>query len=163
MSMEDIYTGARSGLLFCTGYMNALVEIAGKEQAHAVNTQVCESLGAAQGGMLKEQAEKAGIQEFDAQTIMSLLKRAIEEGFGIPVALSEASPERAAIKADQCPVYEAGLMMGLDGEEIEARCRSGAIRFTSAMAKQLNPNAIYQLEQFRSGPEGHCIEAVEIE
>lgn len=157
MAVEDIFTGAQSALTFLNAYINTVAQEIGMERALAVDTQVCEAMGVAQGQMIKEQA---GIEEFDAQAAGQVLSKAIEQGFGIVSEPIEESPERMVLKVGRCPVYEAGLAVGMDPEAIEASCRGGAMRFMDAMAKELNPNLSYQLTKFRSGADEPCEETI---
>jgi hypothetical protein len=89
-----------------------------------------------------------------------LLLGAIEQGFGIPSEVIEASPESVVLKIARCPVYEAARALGMEPEAIEASCRAGSVSFMDAMAKQLNPELRYELRRFRSAPDDACEEAI---
>jgi hypothetical protein len=64
------------------------------------------------------------------------------------------------IKIRRCPVYEAGLSLGMDAKTIEVGCRASSIHYMDAITKQLNPNLSYQLTKFRSAADGYCEEVV---
>lgn len=157
MALEDTFTGAQTALAFLNAYIGAVAEEIGMERALALDGQVCEAMGGAQGQMIREQS---GVEEFDAQTASQTLSDAIRQGFGIVSEAIEESPERVVLSVGRCPVYEAALAVGMDAEAIEASCRLGAIGFMDAMAKALNPELSYRLQEFRSSPEGHCVEEV---
>jgi len=157
MAVEDIFTGAQTALTFYYAYLGAVGEEIGMERALALDGQVCEAMGGAQGKMIREQS---GIEEFDAQTAGQMLSGAIRQGFGIVSEAIEESSERVVLNVGRCPVYEAALAAGRDAEAVEASCRAGALRFMDAMAKELNPDLSYKLTKFRSSPEGHCTEEV---
>ncbi len=157
MAVEDTFTGAQTALTFYHAYLGAVGEEIGLERALALHGQVDEAMGAEQGKMIREQS---GIEEFDAQTAGQMLSGAIRQRFGIVSQAAEESPERFVLNVGRCPVYEAALAAGMDAEAVEASCRLGAVGFMDAMAKALNPELSYRLQQFRSSPEGHCVEEV---
>ncbi|MFW6150913.1 MAG: L-2-amino-thiazoline-4-carboxylic acid hydrolase [Chloroflexota bacterium] len=157
MGAEDTFIGAKSGLTFLNAYIGAVAEEIGRERALALDGQVCEAIGAAQGKMMREQA---GIDEFDAQAASQMLSGAIYQGFGIVSEAIEESPETVVLKCGRCPVYEAALAVGMDAEAIEATCRVAAIGFMDAMAKELNPGLSYELREFRPAADDSCIETV---
>lgn len=157
MAVEDTFNGARSGLTLLHAYTNTVAQAIGMEQALALEGKMCETMGAAQGRMIKEQA---GVEEFDAKAAYPLLMNVIEAGFGILSEVTEESPQRVVVKVGRCPVYESAQALGMDAQAIEASCRASSIRFMDAMAKQLNPNLGYQLAKFRSGADAYCEEAI---
>jgi hypothetical protein len=157
MAVEDTFNGAKSGLTLFQAYVNTVAQEIGMERALALDTKMCEAVGATQGKMIKEQT---GIEEFDAKSAHPLLLNAIEEGFGILSEVIEESPQRVVFKVGRCPVYEAAEALGMDAEAIEANCRADSIRFMDAMTKQLNPNLSYQLRKFRSAADDFCEEAI---
>jgi hypothetical protein len=65
MTVEDIFSGAESGLTMFFAYVNEVAGEIGMERAIALDTKVCQAMGAVQGKMMKEQV---GIEEFDVQT-----------------------------------------------------------------------------------------------
>lgn len=160
MTIENTFNGAKSGLIFMHAYLNAIADEIGMEQALALDTKVCQALGTAQGMMLKEQS---GAEEFDLKTAEKLLKGMIEESFGIASEVVEEKQNMITCEVGRCPVYEAGEMLGMDNNAIEAGCRAGAIAFMDSAAKQLNPNISYKLAKFRSSADGCCEEAVVID
>lgn len=157
MAVQDTFNGAKAGLTLLNAYTGAVAQAIGMEQATALLTMTCESLGAAQGKMMKEQA---GIDECDAKTAQLMLMNAIEQGFGIQSEVIEETPQRVVVKVGRCSDYESAQAVGMDAEAIEAACRACSIRFVEAMAKQLNPNLSYQLVKFRSAPDDCCEEAI---
>ena len=110
MAVEDTFNGAKSGLTFMQAYINTVAQEIGKEQALALDTKMEESMGAAQGKMIKEQA---GIEEFDAKAAHQLLWNAVEEGFGILSEVIEKGSQRVVFKVGRCPVYEAAQALGI--------------------------------------------------
>ena len=157
MAVEDTFNGAKAGLTFMNAYSNTVAQAIGMEQALALETTMCETLGAAQGKMIKEQA---GIEELDANAATQMLSNLIKESFGILSEVVVDSPQRVLIKVGRCPVYESAQALGMDTEAIEASCRSSSIMFMDALAKQLNPDLSYQLDKFRSAADDYCEEAV---
>jgi len=157
MAIEDTFFGAKTGLSLLFAYMATVAQELGMERAIELDRKMCTAMGAAQGKLVKAQA---GVESFDAQTARQVLLAAIEQGFGIPSKPTEESPERAMLRVGRCPVYEAAAAVGLDPATIEATCRAGAISFMNAMAKELNPDLEYQLEEFRSSADGTCQESI---
>ena len=94
MAVEDTFNGARSGLTLLHAYTNTVAQAIGMEQALALEGKMCETMGAAQGRMIKEQA---GVEEFDAKAAYPLLMNVIEAGFGILSEVTEESPQRVVV------------------------------------------------------------------
>jgi hypothetical protein len=157
MTVEDVFSGAKSGLTMFFAYMGTVGEEIGMERAIALDTKTCEAMGAAQGEMIKEQA---GIEEFDVQTAGQMLSSAIEQGYGILSERMEETPREVVFRVGRCPVYEAARALGMDDETIEASCRAGPVRFMDAIAKELNADLSYELREFRSGANEPCVEAL---
>ena len=134
MAIEDTFHGAKNAFALSQAYFNAVAQEIGMDRAVALNTKVCEAMGAMQGKMMKEQAS---MEEFDAKAAASMASNAIREGFGITSEVIEESPQRVVVKVGRCPVYEAAQALGKDAEAIEAECRATSIRFMEAMVKQL--------------------------
>mgnify|MGYP001574378942 CR=1 FL=1 len=80
MAVEDTFNGAKTGLTLLDAYINTVAQAIGMERALALEHEMCETMGAAQGKMIKEQA---GTAEFDAKAAHPLLMTVIEDGFGI--------------------------------------------------------------------------------
>ena len=100
------------------------------------------------------------MEEFDAKAAASMASSSIREAFGITSEVIEESPQRVVVRCRRCSVYEAGQMVGLDTEVIEAQCRASSIGFMDAMVKQLNPKLSYQLRKFRSAEDDFCEEEI---
>jgi hypothetical protein len=157
MAVEDTFNGARNAFSFVFAYINTVGQEIGMERAIALDTKMCETMGAVQGKMLKEQA---GVEEVDAQTAAALAGKLIEEAFGIKSEVAETSPQRVVTRIGRCPLYEAAQMLGTDAAVIEALCRAGAIRNMDSITKQLNPDLSYQLSKFRSSADDFCEEVI---
>jgi hypothetical protein len=157
MATEDIFTGAKNAYTFFFAYLNTVGQEIGMERAIALDTRMCEAMGAAQGMALKEQS---GMEEFGLEAVTALSERFLEEGLGITSQLVEKAPQKHLFKVGRCPLYEAAAELGMDHASIEALCRSGALRFMDTMVKQMNPALGYQLQEFRSSAEGSCLEAM---
>ncbi len=157
MAIEDTFNGARNAFTINFKYLNEVAHEIGLERAIALHTKVCEAMGATQGKMMKKQAD---MDEIDAKAAHSLARSVIEEGFGISTELIEESPEKVVLKLGKCPVYEAGIMVGLNAEAIETLCRSSSCGFMDTMVKQLNPNLNYEVTKFRSEADSFCEEAI---
>ena len=160
MTIENTFNGAKSGLIFMHAYLNAIADEIGMEQALALDTKTCQTLGTVQGQMIKEQA---GADEVDVKTAEKLLSAMIEESFGIASEVLEENPNETTCKVGRCPIYEAGEMLGMENKAIEAGCRAGAITFMDSAAKQLNPKLSYKLRKFRSSADDYCEESVVLE
>jgi hypothetical protein len=157
MAAEDTFNGARNAFSFVFAYINTVGQEIGMERAIALDTKMCEMMGAVQGKMLKEQA---GMEEIDAQTAAVLTGKLIEEAFGIKSEVAETSPQRVVTRVSRCPLYEAAQTLGMDAAAIEALCRAGAIRNMDTLTKQLNPDLSYQLNKFRSSADDFCEEVI---
>jgi len=156
MAIEDTFNGAKNAFTLFFAYLNTVAQEIGMERALALNTKMCEAMGAARGKMMKEQSD---IKEFDARAAHSLTK-SVPENIGINTEVLEESPQRVVIKVGKCPIYEAAQMLGLDAKTIEAMCRTGSVRFMDTAAKQLNPNLSNRLRKFRSAPHDFCEEEI---
>jgi len=157
MATEDKFDGAKKVFTMFFAYLNTVAQEIGMEQAAALDTKVDETMGTAQGKMIKEQA---GIEEIDVKAATLMAINSIREDFGIISEVIEESPQRAVTRCARCPVYEAAQTAGLDAETIETLCRTGSIRYMDAMVKQLNPNLSYQLRKFRSAADDFCEEEI---
>jgi hypothetical protein len=153
MGMEDTYNGATAAMTFFNAYIKTVADEIGLDRAVNLFSNMCETMGAIQGKMMKKQA---GTEEIDAKTAWSLVK-AVPEGIGISSEVMEESSQEVVVKLSKCPVYTAGQMIGLD---IETMCRNGSARLMHAATKELNPNLSYQLRKFRSGSDDFCEEAI---
>jgi len=156
MTKEDAFNAATFAFASYDGFFGTVAEAIGMEQTLALQSQADEVMGAAQGKMIKEQA---GVDQVDAQTAHALLENILAT-LGMSSEVIEASPQKVVLKAGRCPIYEAGLAIGMEPAQIEAMCRAGPIKFMSAAAQQLNPDLSYSLQAFRSVPEEGCIEQI---
>ena len=156
MTKEDAFNACVFIYAAHDAFFGAVAQEVGMERALALHSAAVEPGGAAQGKILKEQA---GVDQVDAETAQVLLENILKT-IGMSSEVLESSSQKVVIKAGRCPLYEAGLAIGLDGATIEALCRAGAIRFMDAATKQLNPNLSYQLQTFRSGPDDSCVEEI---
>ena len=156
MATEDTFSGALQAMTFMNAYIKTVAEEIGMDQAVSLLTKMCESMGATQGKILKEQA---GDEELDVAAAWSLVKR-VPEGIGIGAEVIKESPEEIVFKTDRCPLYTAGQMLGMDNNTIETMCRNGPARLMDTITKELNPNLSYQLRKFRSGEDDFCEEAI---
>jgi hypothetical protein len=142
--------------MFYNALLKTVSDEIGMDRAVILHTKACETMGATQGKMLKEQA---GTEEIDAKAAWSLAKR-VPESIGVSMEVVEESPQEVVVKLGKCPVYSAAKMLGMDHESIESMCRSGAVRIMDTMTKQLNPNLSHQLRKFRSSEDDFCEEAI---
>jgi hypothetical protein len=157
MATADTFTGAKNAYTFLFAYLNTVGQEIGMERAIALDTKMCEAMGAAQGMAMKEQS---GMEELSLQAVSSLNERFMEDGLGITSQLVEEDAQKQLLKVGRCPIYEAAAAIGIDHASIEAMCHSGAIRFMDTMVKQMNPALTYQLQKFRSSAEGSCLEVM---
>lgn len=157
MSIEDTFNGAKAGLTLLNAYINTVAQTFGEEQALALDSAMCEALGAAQGKTVKSQS---GIDEFDLRTSSQALQNLIKKGFGIRSDVISETPQKITINVRRCPVYESMAALGMDPKAIEANCRAGAIHFMDAAAKQLNPELSYKLTKFRLSADDYCKEVI---
>ena len=156
MAIEDVFNGARMGLMLYDALLNTVAQEIGMERALALQTKMCENMGAMQAKMMKEQA---GIKEFDAKAAWPICQ-ATPESLGISMEVVEESPQRVVVKLGRCSVYEAAQMLAMGAKTIETMCRSGPQRFMDAAAKELNANLSFQLWKFRSAPDDFCEEGI---
>jgi len=126
------------------------------DKALGLLTKMCESMGAMQGKILKEQA---GAEELNVKAAWSLVK-SVPVGIGIGAEVIKESQQEIVIKAGKCPLYSAGQMLGFDNKTMETMCRKGSSRLMDTMTRELNPNLTYQLRKFRSGADDFCEEAI---
>ena len=157
MASEDIFTGAKNAFTYMFAYVNTVGEDIGMERALALDTKMCEVMGAAQGMAIREQS---GMEDISLQAATPFIDRFLEDGLGITSQLLEEDAQKRLFKVGRCPLYEAAEALGMDHASIEVLCRSGAIRFMDTLAKQLNPAFSYQLREFRSSAEDSCIEGM---
>ena len=156
MATEDTYNGALQAMTFMNAYIKTVAEEIGMDQAVSLLTRMCESMGAMQGKILKEQA---GAEDLDIKTAWALAKK-VPEGIGIGAEVIKESPKEIVVKMGRCPLHSAGQMLGMDNNTIETMCRNGPARLMDTITKELNPNLSYQLRKFRSGEEDFCEEAI---
>jgi hypothetical protein len=157
MTVQDTFNGAMSGLTIMRAYGDAVAQKIGEELALSLETETCETMGALQGMIIKEQM---GSEEIGLSEASQLVLRQIETSFGIVSEVVEESSNKVTCKAGRCPFFEAAYLLGLEVEEIETSCRASSIRFMDAMVKQLNPNLSYQLIKFRSKADENCEESI---
>ena len=157
MANADTLRGAKTAFTFFYAYLNAVAQEIGMERAVAIDAEISEMMGLAQGQAIKSQVD---LEEIDLATASALANAGIDEGLGISSEVTEESAERIVSKVGRCPIYEAAQAVGMDNTTIEAICRATAIRYMDAMVKQWNPNLSYRLREFRSSADGHCIEEV---
>ena len=156
MSQEDVFSGAMAATVFLTAYMNTVAEEIGEDKAISLGTKMCETMGAVQGQMLKEQA---GDIEIGAKAAYEILAN-VYNGLGISSEVIEENPQAVIAKTSRCPVYEAAKMLGMDEKTIEDRCRKVNLAFGNTMVSQLNPGLSVELKKFRSSADDFCEEAV---
>jgi len=159
MTTDDIFNVAKNASVFYQAFVNTVAQEIGWERASALETKMCETLGALQGRTAKEQAEQVGIRDFDAKAAHLVCSQLIG-GLGYTSEVTEESPQEVVFKVGRCPDFEAAQMVGQDVQASEAACRAGAIRFMDTVVKQLNPNLRYELRKYRSAPEEPCVEAI---
>jgi hypothetical protein len=157
MASADTFEGAKNGLTFLFAYMNMVGQDIGMERATALDTKMCEAMGAAHGKAIRAQA---GIEELDAAVAASLTGRSIEQTLGISSEVVQEGAQETVVKVGRCPVYEAAQALGMEGAAIEASCRAGSIRYMDTVVKQFDPRLSYQLREFRSSAEDSCVEAI---
>jgi hypothetical protein len=156
MAIEDTFSGAKNAFVLHQAFVNTVAQEIGRERASALETKMCETMGALQGKMAKEQA---GVEEFDAKAAHLVCDQVVG-GLGLTAEVIEESPREVVVKAGRCPIFEAAQMVGQDVQTSEAACRAGAVRFMDTLVKQLNPNLRYELRKYRSAPEEACVEAI---
>jgi predicted ArsR family transcriptional regulator len=156
MAAQDAVNAARFAYTAYDTFLMGVAQEIGLDCALEVQAKAMEAMGTAQGQMLKEQT---GIEQADAQMVYGILSQMLD-GVGFATKVMEAGPERVTFRAAQCPIYEAGRLIGLDHTTIEAICRSGGICTMDAVTRQLNPNLRYQLRTFRSSAEAGCVEEI---
>ena len=152
MATEEALNAARNAFTFLFAYLNTVAEEIGMERAVGLQTKMCETMGAMQGQMLKQQA---GIEQADAKTAWALAATVVES-LGIATEVVEESSQKAVRKNSRCPVYDAAQMLGIDPK---SNCRATSLRFMDALVKQLNPNLSVQVLKFRSSADDFCEEA----
>jgi hypothetical protein len=159
MTIEDVFNGAKTALVLYNAYLKTVADEIGMVRALSLHADMCDTMGANQGQMLKEQS---GMDEFDAKSAWSLVKIA-PSSLGISLEVLEETPQSVLVKCGRCSVFEAGRMMGFNEDTIETFCRSGPNRFLDAATKQLNPLLGHKLVKFRSEPDDFCEEAIVFE
>jgi hypothetical protein len=157
MTSAETLNGAKNAFTFFDAYLSVVAEEIGMERAVALDTKMCEMMGAAQG---KAISDETGMGEVDLATAASLAARSIDEGLGISSKVIEASTRQITFAIGRCPLYEAAEALGTESAAIEATCRAGALRYMDSMVKQWNPRITYRLREFRPSAGGHCVEEV---
>jgi hypothetical protein len=156
MAIEDNLNGARGAFVFYDAYMNTVAQEMGMEKALALQTKMCENMGALQGQMFKGQNPN---KDFDAKAAYLMIKT-VDDTLGLVTEVLEESPQKVRFKCKQCPIYEAGMLVGWDEKMRETGCRSGPIVFMDKVSKQLNPNLSYRLLKYRSSADDFCEEEI---
>ena len=156
MANEEAFMGARTALILYDTYVNAVAQEIGRERAVALMTEICESIGAMRGKMLKEQSD---IEEFDAKTAWSLVK-ALKDTLEENHEVLEESPQRVLVRNGRCPFYEAARWLGMEPNTIETNCRAGPMKLMDTVVKQLNPNLNVQIRKSRSTLDDFCKEEI---
>jgi hypothetical protein len=157
MTTTDTFNGAKSAFTFFYAYMNTVGQDIGIERALALDSRMCEAMGAAQGAASKEQAD---LDKIDLQAASSLIDSFLEPGLGITSEVVETSDGKRVLKVGRCPLYEAAAELGMDNATIETFCRAGALRFMNSVVKQWDPAFSYELLEFRSSADEPCTEAL---
>jgi hypothetical protein len=157
MSVSDTFRGAKSGLAFLLAHQNTVAQAIGMERAHALNREMVQALGTAQGKDLKGRVD---IEEIPPELARSLAGEFLEQALGIRSEAVEVSPESVAIEVGRCPIYEAAEALGMEHAAIEALCQTGSIPYMDALIKQFNPDLEYVLSQFRSSADAPCVEMI---
>ena len=85
MASEDAFGGAKMAFTFYDAYLNTVAEEIGMERALSLHTKMCETMGAMQGKMMKEQTD---IKEFDAKAAHLMIKSSAES-IGISMEVLE--------------------------------------------------------------------------
>jgi hypothetical protein len=160
MTVADTFRGAKSGLTFLFAYQNAVAQEFGMERAMALNREMVQALGTAQGKDLKDRVD---IEEIPPELASSLAGEFLKQGLGIRSQAVEGTPERVVIKVDRCPIYEAAEALGMEKAEIEALCRAGSMPYMDALIKQFNPELEYVLSQFRASADAPCVEMIVVD
>jgi len=156
MAIEDTFTGAKNGYIYCFAYLTTVAQEIGMERAIALENKMCEARGAIDGKIIKEQVE---IKDFDAKAAASIAENYVES-IGMRLEVIEENPQKVSFKVVRCPLYEAAQAVGLEDEIIEAMCRAGPVRNMDSMLKQLNPILNYELRKFRSSEDNFCEEVI---
>jgi hypothetical protein len=160
VSTRDTFRGAKSGLVFLFAYQNAVAQEIGLQRAMALNTQMVQALGTAQG---KDLGERIDVRKVPPQLAASLAGEFLERTLGIDSRGAEGSGGEAVIHVGRCPVYEAAEALGLDNAAIEALCRTGSIPYMDALVKQFNPDLGYHLSEFRTSATAPCLEEIAVD
>jgi hypothetical protein len=153
---EDVFNAAKNAFSMYGAFFNTVAQEISVEQALNLHTKTLEMMGVHMGQTTKEQM---GIKELDAKTAAKVT-RSVVSGFGISNVDAEEKPTSVLINVHECPVYEGYHAVGIDDETIEVMCRKGALRFMDTFFKQLDPNASYQLNKFRSATDDCCEEEI---
>lgn len=157
MTVAETFRGAKSGLTFLFAYQNTVAQELGMERARALNRDMVQALGTAQGKDLKDRVD---IEEIPAELAGSLAGEFLEQALGIRSQAVEGSPERVVIRVERCPIYEAAEALGMENATIQGLCRTGSIPYMDALIKQFNPDLAYVLSRFRSSADAPCVEMI---
>jgi hypothetical protein len=157
MANEDTFNGAKNAFTYMFAYLNTVGQDIGMERALALDTKMCEAMGAAQGTALKQ---LTGKEHASLHAATLLTESFLEDGLGITSEFLEEDASKRLFKVGRCPLYEAAEALGMDSASIEGLCRGGAIQFMDTLVKQLNPAFSYQLREFRSSAEDSCVEGI---
>jgi hypothetical protein len=95
----------------------------------------------------------------DAATVATEMN-AMQESFGLKATM-EVGTSTITNHVEACPIYDGLLMSGIDHDTIGELCRASA-SCESAAVKRIVPDADASLKEFRSGPDGVCIEEIKL-
>ncbi len=149
--------GATTGLVFMGAYEKAMLEEFGQERTAALQEEAVQYIAKSQAAMIKEET---GIQDFDLETLHSIVPDLLKDSMGLVFEPIEKTPTQITYKVGRCPMFESSEMLGMEPAAIQGRCRAVALLYLDLVLKGLNPNASAQLNSFRQTAGDHCVESI---
>lgn len=157
MVSQETFNGVVAGMTIQMAFFNTVAARLGIDETLTLLKETCNALGGMQGQMAKQQA---GPQQIDAAAALPLSAKGVFDPFGVTYEVVKSSPDEVVTRMTGCPIYAAGLMLGLDHKAIEGFCRNGSLNFNNSFVKNLNRDLTFELRKFRASPDDFCEEAI---
>lgn len=155
MATENFTPGVQRAYAVLFTYIIAIVQEVGTEKAFSILSKVIEERGEADGRAL---IKRLGINGRDLESGLAVYRAFLSDG-GIEHEIVEMNKDRALIKMDNCPIYNAYYSMGVSCDWlVEVMCKEMALPLITNIVKQVNPGLRPVIKRFRSSREGYCLE-----
>jgi hypothetical protein len=136
---------------------NEIAKELGEGKALAFHKNAHEYVGLKTGKQIREQM---GDIDYDLETLTKILQKG-NSSIGIDCQMV-TSEDTLLLRNLRCPMYDGYQLGGLDDRLAEMLCQVGAPAKLWTTLRQLNPDVIYSLNQYRDTPNERCEEEVKL-